>query len=180
MKAIVQKGYGSADTLELRDIEIPTPGDNGVLVEVHAASVNALDWHVARGVPFFIPILEAISSPKHRVRGVDLAGLVAAVGKNVTRFKPGDAVLGGAEGSFAEFTVTTEKQLAPKPPGITFEQAATLNVAGLTARRAARARQRRRRRCRNIRRADRKVARRARDRGDARRKCRHGSLPRCR
>ena len=133
MKAIVQEGYGSPDTLKLREIETPAAGDNGVLVEVHAASVNALDWHVARGVPFFIPILEAISAPKHRVRGVDLAGRVTAVGKNVTRFKPGDEVLGGADGSFAEFTVTTEKRLAPKPAGITFEQAATLNVAGLTA-----------------------------------------------
>jgi NADPH:quinone reductase-like Zn-dependent oxidoreductase len=133
MKAIVQDGYGSADTLKLRDIETPVPGDNGVLVEVHAASVNALDWHVARGVPFFIPMLEALSAPKHRVRGVDLAGRVSAVGKNVTRFKPGDEVFGAADGSFAEFTVTSEKRLAPKPVGITFEQAATLNIAGLTA-----------------------------------------------
>src|SRR5688572_32295042 len=133
MKAIVQEGYGSPDTLKLREIEMPACGDDGVLVEVHAASVNALDWHLARGVPFFIPILEAIGAPKHRVRGVDLAGRVTAVGKNVTRFKPGDEVLGGADGSFAEFTVTTEKRLAPKPAGITFEQAATLPVAGLTA-----------------------------------------------
>jgi NADPH:quinone reductase-like Zn-dependent oxidoreductase len=133
MKAIVQEGYGSPDTLELREIETPAPGDNGVLVEVHAASVNALDWHVARGVPFFIPLLEAITAPKHRVRGVDLAGRVTGVGKNVTRFKPGDEVLGGADGSFAEFTVTTEKRLALKQAGITFEQAATLNVAGRTA-----------------------------------------------
>jgi NADPH:quinone reductase-like Zn-dependent oxidoreductase len=133
MKAIVQEGYGSADALKLREIEIPASGDNGVLVEVHAASVNALDWHLARGVPFFIPVLEAIGGPKYRIRGVDLAGRVTGVGKNVTRFKPGDEVLGGADGSFAEFTVTTEKRLAPKPAGITFEQAATLNIAGLTA-----------------------------------------------
>jgi NADPH:quinone reductase-like Zn-dependent oxidoreductase len=133
MKAIVQEGYGSPDMLKLRDVEVPACGDDGVLVEVHAASVNALDWHIARGVPFFIPMLEAISAPKHRIRGVDLAGRVTAVGKNVTRFKPGDDVLGGADGSFAELTVTTEKRLAAKPAGITFEQAATLNVAGLTA-----------------------------------------------
>jgi NADPH:quinone reductase-like Zn-dependent oxidoreductase len=133
MKAIVQEGYGSPDALKLREVETPAAGDDGVLVEVHAASVNALDWHLARGVPFFIPILEAIGAPKHRVRGVDLAGRVTAVGKNVTRFTPGDEVLGGADGSFAEFTVTTEKRLASKPAGITFEQAATLNVAGLTA-----------------------------------------------
>lgn len=133
MKAIVQEGYGSPDVLKLREVETPTAGDDGVLVEVHAASVNALDWHLARGVPFFIPILEKISAPKHRVRGVDLAGRVTTVGKNVTRFKPGDEVLGAADGSFAEFTVTTEKRLALKPAGITFEQAATLNVAGLTS-----------------------------------------------
>ena len=133
MKAIVQEGYGSPDVLKLREVEMPAAGDDGVLVEVHAASVNALDWHLARGVPFFIPILEAIGAPKYRIRGVDLAGRVTAVGKNVTRFKPGDEVLGGADGSFAEFTVTTEKRLAPKPAGITFQQAATLNIAGLTA-----------------------------------------------
>ena len=133
MKAIVQEGYGSPDALKLREVEMPAFGDDGVLVEVHAASVNALDWHLVRGVPVFIRILEAIGAPKYRIRGVDLAGRVAAVGKNVTRFKPGDEVLGGADGSFAEFTVTTVKRLAPKPAGITFEQAATLNIAGLTA-----------------------------------------------
>ena len=133
MKAIVQEGYGSPDTLKLREIETPAAGDDGVLVEVHAASVNALDWHLARGVPVFLRLLEAIGGPKHRVRGVDLAGRVTAVGKKVTRFKSGDEVLGAADGSFAEFTVTTEKRLAPKPAGITFEQAATLNIAGITA-----------------------------------------------
>ena len=133
MKAIVQEGYGSPDALKLREVEMPATGDDGVLVEVRAASVNALDWHLVRGVPFFIRILEAIGAPKYRIRGVDLAGRVTAVGKNVTRFKPGDEVLGGSDGSFAEFTVTTEKRLAAKPAGITFEQAATLPIAGLTA-----------------------------------------------
>jgi NADPH:quinone reductase-like Zn-dependent oxidoreductase len=140
MRAIVQEGYGSPDTLKLRDIEMPVPGDDGVLVEVHAASVNALDWHLVRGVPVFIPILEAISAPKHRVRGVDLAGRVTAVGKKVTRFKPGDEVLGGSDGSFAEFTVTEENRLAAKPAGITFEQAATLNVAAGSERSPCRSR----------------------------------------
>ena len=133
MKAIVQEGYGSPDTLKLREVETPATGDDGVLVEVHAASVNALDWHLARGVPVFLRLLEAVGGSKPRVRGVDVAGRVTAVGKKVTRFKPGDEVLGAADGSFAEFTVTTEKRLAPKPAGITFEQAATLNIAGLTA-----------------------------------------------
>lgn len=133
MKAIAQEGYGSADALRLREIDTPVVGDDGVLVDVYAASVNALDWHVARGVPFFIPMLEALRAPKHRVRGVDLAGRVGAVGRNVTRFKPGDEVFGAADGSFAESTITAANRLAPKPAGITFEQAATLNVAGLTA-----------------------------------------------
>ena len=133
MKAIVQEGYGSPDTLALREIEAPACGDDGVLVEVHAASVNALDGHLMRGVPFFIAILESIGGPKHRVRGVDVAGRVAAVGKNVTRFKPGDEVFGGADGSFAELAVTKVKRLALKPAGVTFEQAATLPIAGLTA-----------------------------------------------
>src|ERR671921_589033 len=81
MKAIVQDGYGSADALKLREVEMPVCGDDGVLVEVHAASVNALDWHLARGVPFFIRILEAIGGPKHRIRGVDLGGRGGGGGK---------------------------------------------------------------------------------------------------
>jgi NADPH:quinone reductase-like Zn-dependent oxidoreductase len=133
MKAIVQEGYGLPDTLKLREVEMPAPGEDGVLVEVHAASVNALDWHLVRGVPVFIRALEAIGAPKYRIRGVDLAGRVTAVGKTVTRFKAGDEVFGSSDASFAEFTVTTEKRLAAKPAGITFEQAATLNIAGMTA-----------------------------------------------
>jgi NADPH:quinone reductase-like Zn-dependent oxidoreductase len=95
MKPIVQEGYGSPDAPKLREVETPAAGGDGVLAEVHAASVNALDWHLAHGVPVFIPILEAVGGPRPRVRGVDLAGRVTAVGKNVTRFKPGDEVLGG-------------------------------------------------------------------------------------
>lgn len=133
MKAILQGGYGSADVLGLREIDTPAPGEDGVLVEVHAASINALDWHLARGVPVFLRAMEAIGAPKHRVRGVDLAGRVAAVGDGVKRFRVGDEVFGGADGSFAEFVVTPEKRLALKPAAVTFEQAATLHVAGLTA-----------------------------------------------
>jgi hypothetical protein len=123
MKAIVQEGYGSPDVLKLREVEMPAAGDDGVLVEVHAASVNALDWHLARGVPIFIRILEAIGAPKYRIRGVDLAGRVTAVGKSVMRSKPGDEVLGGADDSFAEFTAITEKgvrqstQVCTRTPG---------------------------------------------------------------
>lgn len=133
MKAIVQHGYGSPDVLEPREIGIPTVDDRGVLVEVHAASVNALDWHTTRGMPYLIRLDQGFRNPRHRVRGVDLAGRVVATGKDVTRFKAGDDVFGGSHGSFAEYTATTADRLASKPPGLTYEQAATLHVAGLTA-----------------------------------------------
>ncbi|HEX6203614.1 MAG TPA: NAD(P)-dependent alcohol dehydrogenase, partial [Thermoanaerobaculia bacterium] len=133
MKAIVQEGYGSPDVLSLREIDTPAPGEDGVLVEVHAASINALDWHLVRGVPVFLRAMEAVGAPKHRVRGVDLAGRVTAVGTGVKRLRVGSEVFGGADGSFAEFVVTGEKRLAHKPAGVTYEQAATLHVAGLTA-----------------------------------------------
>jgi NADPH:quinone reductase-like Zn-dependent oxidoreductase len=132
MKAIVQEAYGSPDVLKLREVATPSIDDKGVLVEVHAASVNALDWHITRGMPYLMRI-GGLRVPRDSIRGVDLAGRVVAVGKNVTRFKPGDEVFGGSNGSLAEYAPTTENQLAPKPPGLSFEQAATLNVAGLTA-----------------------------------------------
>ena len=132
MKAIVQEGYGSPDVLELREVATPNIDDKGVLVEVHAASVNALDWHITRGMPYLMRI-GGLRSPKDSIRGVDLAGRVVAVGKNVTRFKSGDEIFGGSNGSFAEYAPATENQLASKPPVLSFEQAATLNIAGLTA-----------------------------------------------
>lgn len=134
MKAIVQDSYGSPDVLALREVEMPRIGDGGVLVEVHTASVNALDWHITRGMPYLVRI-GARHAPKEkdRIRGVDVAGRVVAVGKGVTRFKPGDDVFGASDGSFAEYAPTTESRLAPKPPEVSFEAAATLNVAGRTA-----------------------------------------------
>ncbi len=133
MKAIVQESYGSPDVLALRHIESPTIGDRDVLVEVHAASVNALDWHTMRGMPYLIRMGEGLRKPRHRVRGVDLAGCVVAVGSDITRFRPGDEVFGGSNGSFAEFTATTEDRLAPKPIGFSHVEAAALHVCGLTA-----------------------------------------------
>ena len=133
MQAIVQHGYGSPDVLSLREVERPGIGDDGVLVQVHAASVNALDWHTTRGVPYLVRIAEGRRTPRNPIRGVDLAGRVVAVGRNVTRFKPGDDVLGGGNGSFAEYAATTEKRLASMPPGLDYERAATLPVAGQTA-----------------------------------------------
>lgn len=133
MKAIVQTGYGSPDVLALREIERPDIGDRDVLVEVHAASVNALDWHSTRGMPYLMRLSEGLRAPRHRVRGVDLAGRVVAAGRDVTRLKPGDEVFGGSNGSFAEYAATTEDRLARKPPGFTYEEAAAMHVAAMTA-----------------------------------------------
>lgn len=131
MNAIVQDRYGSPDGLTLRDIDKPIVGDDRVLVRVLAASVNALDWHLMRRLPHVIGKL--MGQRFSRVRGVDLAGIVEAVGKTVTRFKPGDEVFGAGIGSFAEYSTTSEDRLAPKPRNLTFEQAAAIPVAGLTA-----------------------------------------------
>lgn len=133
MKAIVQIGYGSSDVLKLAEIEVPSIGEKGVLIKVRAASVNALDWHITRGKPYFMRLLAGLRAPRDRIRGVDVAGTVQAVGKGVTRIKPGDEVFGGSDGSFAEYAVTTEERLATKPAAVSWEQAATLIVAGLTA-----------------------------------------------
>ena len=132
MKAIVQDAYGSPDLLELREIDRPAVGDDAILVKVHAAAVNALDWHMTRGMPFVVRMAAGLD-PRNRVIGVDLAGRVVTVGKNVTRFKAGDDVFGGADGSFAEYAVTKAERLALKPAAISYGQAASLHVAGLTA-----------------------------------------------
>jgi NADPH:quinone reductase-like Zn-dependent oxidoreductase len=131
MKAIVQVRYGSPDGLVLRDIDKPVVGDDDVLVRVCAASVNAADWHLMRRLPHLIGMLLRV--PRTRIGGLDLAGRVEAVGKNVSRLKPGDEVFGGGSGSFAECATSSERRLAPKPRNLTFEQAAALPVAGLTA-----------------------------------------------
>lgn len=133
MRAIVQDGTGSADVLKLRDIERPVPTEGRVLVRVHAASVNALDWHTVHG-GFLIDTIGKLMRQKDTpVRGVDLAGRVEAVGANVTRFAPGDEVFGGAPASFAEYASAHQDGLALKPRSISFEQAATIGVAGRTA-----------------------------------------------
>lgn len=133
MKAIVQDGYGlPSDVLALRDIANPSIDDKGVLVEVHAGSVNALDWHVTRG-PYLLRLMMGLRTPNDRVRGVDLAGRVVAVGARVTRFQIGDEVFGGTDGSFAELTATTEDRLARKPSAFTYGEAAALHVAGMTS-----------------------------------------------
>jgi NADPH:quinone reductase-like Zn-dependent oxidoreductase len=131
MKAIVQDRYGSADGLQLREIEKPVVGDDRILVKVHAASVNAADWHLLKRGPNMIAALMRMRTTP--ARGADLAGRVEAVGKDVTRFKAGDEVFGLGSGSFAEYATATQDSLALKPRSLTFEQAAAIPVAGLTA-----------------------------------------------
>jgi NADPH:quinone reductase-like Zn-dependent oxidoreductase len=133
MKAVVQDGYGSADVLKIREVDRPVPNEGGVLVKVRAASVNALDWHNVHG-GVVLRIISAVMRQKDvPVRGVDLAGVVEAVGPGVTRFAPGDEVFGGAPGAFAEYALARERGLAAKPRDLPFEQAAAIGVAGRTA-----------------------------------------------
>jgi NADPH:quinone reductase-like Zn-dependent oxidoreductase len=138
MKAIVARTYGSPDVLELQDIDKPQVDDDSVLVRVRAASVNAYDVHVMRGQPYVLRMNEGLRRPKQTVRGVDLAGEVEAVGKNVTKFQPGDEVYGERGGAFAEYVCAAERKFALKPTGLTFEQAAAVPMAGFTALQALR------------------------------------------
>jgi NADPH:quinone reductase-like Zn-dependent oxidoreductase len=138
MKAIVQERYGSPDRLSLKDIDTPTAARGQVLVRVHAASVNPPEWAILSGVPYIARPVFGFRRPRIRVRGTDLAGTVAAVGPDVTAFKVGDEVFGAGVGTFAEFAVAPESQLAPKPANLTFEQAAAVPMAGLTALQALR------------------------------------------
>ena len=131
MKAIVQDRYGSPDGLQLREVETPVVGDDHILVTVRAASINAADWHLMHRLPHLIAMLVRV--PTSRIRGADLAGHVEAVGKKVTRFKPGDEVFGAGSGAFAEYATASEDNLAPKPRSLTFAQAAAVPIAGLTA-----------------------------------------------
>jgi NADPH:quinone reductase-like Zn-dependent oxidoreductase len=134
MKAVVRRCYGGPEVLTIEDIEKPEAKDGRVLVRVRAASVNPADWHFVRGVPYIIRIDFGFGAPKNPRVGIDFAGTVEAVGKGVTKFKPGDEVFGGGNGALAEYvTMAEEGNLALKPPGLSFEQAAAVNVAGLTA-----------------------------------------------
>ncbi|WP_329115574.1 NAD(P)-dependent alcohol dehydrogenase [Streptomyces sp. NBC_01353] len=133
MKAIVQDRYGSADVLEFKDIETPVPGDREVLVRVHAASVNARDWHVMRGDPYLARLVLGVRRPKAEILGTDFAGRVEAVGAGVTRLRPGDEVFGEAEGAFAEYMCASEDVVERRPANLSFEQAAAIPLAGTTA-----------------------------------------------
>jgi NADPH:quinone reductase-like Zn-dependent oxidoreductase len=133
MKAIVYHRYGSPDVLQWEEIEKPTPGDNEVLLRVRAASVNPLDWHFMRGMPYLVRIPAGLRKPKVTGLGVDVAGQVEAVGRAVTQLKPGDEVFGSCRRAFAEYVCAAESSLVVKPDNMTFEQAASVPVAAFTA-----------------------------------------------
>jgi len=138
MKAIVYRSYGSADVLRYEEIEKPAPKDDEVLIKVRAAALNPYDWHFLRGLPYPLRLRTGLGKPKDTRLGVDLAGEVESVGKNVTQFKTGDEVFGCGRGAFAEYACASEAQLARKPAAVSFDQAASLPIAGLTALQALR------------------------------------------
>jgi NADPH:quinone reductase-like Zn-dependent oxidoreductase len=137
MKAIYYEKYGSPDVLQLKEIETPTPLDDEVLVEVHAASLNAYDWHFLTADVFLIRLMSGgLFRPNNQTLGADIAGKVVSVGKDVTRFHVGDPVFGaskGGSGGFAEYVCANQKGLALKPENVSFEEAATGSMAALTA-----------------------------------------------
>src|SRR5216110_1459572 len=139
MKAIIYCDYGLAN-LKLEEVEKPVPNDDQILVRVRAASVNPYDWHFIEGTPKIMRAMGVgLRKPKDTRLGVDFSGTVEAVGKNVTQFKPGDEVFGGRDGAFAEYVCPrADRAVALKPANITFEQAASVNIAGITALQALR------------------------------------------
>jgi NADPH:quinone reductase-like Zn-dependent oxidoreductase len=137
LKAIVYTQYGSPDVLSLQEVAKPTPKDNEVLIRVHAAAANAYDWHIMRADPFLARLAKGLFRPKNTIPGADVAGVVEAVGQNVTQFKAGDAVYGdmsaSGDGAFAEYVTVQERFIAPKPAHLSFEEAAAVSMAAVTA-----------------------------------------------
>jgi NADPH:quinone reductase-like Zn-dependent oxidoreductase len=133
VQAIVYRQYGSPDVLHCEEVEQPIPADDEVLIKVYAASVNPFDWHFMRGEPYLLRLMAGLGKPKNPRLGADVAGTVEAVGKGVTQLGAGDEVFGTCRGSFAEYACTSVSRLAIKPENVTFEQAASVPVAALTA-----------------------------------------------
>jgi NADPH:quinone reductase-like Zn-dependent oxidoreductase len=133
MRAIVYYEYGGPDVLRCEEIEKTAPRDGEVLLKICAASLNPYDWHFMRGEPYGIRLMTGLGKPKNNRLGADVAGVVEAVGRNVTQFKPGDPVYGVCQGAFGEYVCTAETKLVKKPDGISFEHAASLPIAALTA-----------------------------------------------
>ena len=133
MQAIRFHRYGGPEALALEDVETPQPDDDQVLVRVRAASVNALDWHALRGLPYLVRAVDGLRRPRDGGLGCDVAGVVESVGAAVTRFRPGDEVFGMTIRSFADHAAVREAGLVPKPANLSFEEAAAIPVAGTTA-----------------------------------------------
>ncbi len=133
MKAIVQDRYGTAEVLQLKEIDRPPVGDDDVLVRVRAAGIHQGDWHLMTGLPYIARLGLGLRRPRTSVRGMDVAGVVEAVGKDVTQFQPGDEVFGWCEGSFAEYARAPQSHFLRKPSGLSFEQAAVVPISGMTA-----------------------------------------------
>jgi NADPH:quinone reductase-like Zn-dependent oxidoreductase len=139
VKAITYRCYGPPEVLEYGDIEKPVPASDEVLVKVHAASVNPLDWHYMRGSPYLMRVMAGIGAPESKLMGVDFAGTVETVGDKVTRYQPGDAVFGGRDGAFGEYVVIRESRgMTQMPENVSFEQAAAVPIAAITALQALR------------------------------------------
>jgi len=133
MRAVTQRSYGRPAVLALEDVEKPAAGDKKVLIRVRAASLNAYDWHMLRGKPYLVRLTSGVRRPKRLVPGVDISGVIEAVGAAVTLFKPGDEVFGPSNGALAEYAVARESSYATKPDGFSFEQVAGVPMAGVTA-----------------------------------------------
>ncbi|NJP07460.1 MAG: NAD(P)-dependent alcohol dehydrogenase [Chloroflexaceae bacterium] len=137
MKAIICTRYGPPDVLQLKEVAKPTVGDDQVLINVQATSVNAGDRHLMRGDPFLVRLMFGLSKPKQPILGTDVAGRIEAVGKNITQFRPGDEVFGDLSdsgfGAFAQYVCTSEKALTQKPASMTFEEVAAVPSASVTA-----------------------------------------------
>jgi NADPH:quinone reductase-like Zn-dependent oxidoreductase len=139
MKAIIYRCYGSPEVLELADVEKPIPADDELLVKIHAASVNPLDWHFMRGSPYLMRLSSGLGAPNGSSMGVDFSGTVEAVGSKVSRFKPGDEVFGGRDGAFADYvTIRESRAVTLKPENISFVQAAAVPIAAISALQALR------------------------------------------
>lgn len=137
-RAAVRTRYGGPERLAIADLPMPELEPDSVLVRVHAASVNALDWHLLRGAPYLVRLTDGLRRPKETRLGVDVAGVVEAVGPAVTELSPGDEVFGGRDGAFAAFVRGRERNFVRKPAGMTFEEAAAVPVAATTALQAIR------------------------------------------
>ncbi len=133
MQAIVQDTYGSADVLQLREIDRPQVGADEVLIRVHAAGVDFGVWHLMAGFPYAVRLVMGVRKPRNPVRGMEVAGVIEAIGTNVTAFKPGDEVFGISEGSFAEYARASQTKLLHKPSNLSFEQAAVVPISATTA-----------------------------------------------